>query len=193
MISRALGPEFGGSIGFLFFVANVLAVGLYVTGFVEAMIENFGPGGTMVDQPFLKGDHDFWYKYLYCTIVLFVCLGICIVGGAMFAKTSLLIFMIVVICLLSVIVSVFAKNSTTPIEYAQQAKHHNERRNISQFCYEVNATGYVQDSANYTGLRAATFHDNTFSHYEKDYISKDMMTFASVFAILFSSVTGILN
>ncbi|XP_062582936.1 solute carrier family 12 member 9-like isoform X2 [Saccostrea cucullata] len=94
MISRALGPEFGGSIGFLFFVANVLAVGLYVTGFVEAMIENFGPGGTMVDQPFLKGDHDFWYKYLYCTIVLFVCLGICIVGGAMFAKTSLLIFMV---------------------------------------------------------------------------------------------------
>ncbi|XP_061163585.1 solute carrier family 12 member 9-like isoform X2 [Saccostrea echinata] len=193
MISRALGPEFGGSIGFLFFVANVLAVGLYVTGFVEAMIENFGPGGTMVDQPFLKGDHDFWYKYLYCTIVLFVCLGICIVGGAMFAKTSLLIFLIVVICLLSVIVSVFAKNSTTPIEYAQQAKHTHERKNVSQFCYEVNASGFVQDSANYTGLRAATFHDNAYSHYEKDYTSKDMMTFASVFAILFSSVTGILN
>lgn len=194
MISRALGPEFGGSIGFLFFVANVLAVGLYVTGFVEAMIENFGPGGTMVKHAFLKGDHDFWYKYLYCSIVLFVCLGICIVGGAVFAKTSLLIFLVVVVCLLSVFISVFAKNSTTEIEYAQQAKHTFERRNISLECFQANASGFVlQDGANYTGLRAKTFKDNTFSEYQKDYITKDLMTFATVFAILFSSVTGILN
>lgn len=48
----------------------------------------------MVKDAFLKGDHDFWYKYLYCSIVLFVCLGICIVGGAVFAKTSLVIFLV---------------------------------------------------------------------------------------------------
>lgn len=45
MISRVLGLEFGGSIGFLFFVVNVLVVGFYVIGFVEVMIENFGLGG----------------------------------------------------------------------------------------------------------------------------------------------------
>ena len=48
MISRALGPEFGGAIGFLFFVANVLATGLYVSGFTEAVLDNFGKGGTVI-------------------------------------------------------------------------------------------------------------------------------------------------
>lgn len=60
-------------------------------------------------------------------------------------------------------ISVFAKNSTTEIEYAQQAKHTFERRNISLECFQANASGFVlQDGANYTGLRAKTFKDNTF-------------------------------
>ena len=48
MISRALGPEFGGSIGFLFYVANVLACALYVSGFTEAIMENFAVGGEFI-------------------------------------------------------------------------------------------------------------------------------------------------
>ena len=42
MISRSLGPEFGGSIGLMFFLAKVCACGEYVLGLVEAILDIFG-------------------------------------------------------------------------------------------------------------------------------------------------------
>ncbi len=37
MISRSLGPEFGGAIGLIFSVANAVAVAMYIVGFAETI------------------------------------------------------------------------------------------------------------------------------------------------------------
>lgn len=39
MISRSLGPEFGGSIGLIFSLANAIACAMYVVGFCESMLD----------------------------------------------------------------------------------------------------------------------------------------------------------
>ena len=37
MISRSLGPEFGGAIGLMFTIANSIAVATYIIGFVNSL------------------------------------------------------------------------------------------------------------------------------------------------------------
>jgi len=44
MISRSLGPEFGGGVGVLFFFATVIGNGQSVAAIVEILVELFGPG-----------------------------------------------------------------------------------------------------------------------------------------------------
>jgi len=47
LISRSLGPEFGGSIGLIFAFANAVAVAMYVVGFAETVVELLNVSLTM--------------------------------------------------------------------------------------------------------------------------------------------------
>jgi potassium/chloride transporter 9 len=44
----------------------------------------------------------------------------------------------------------------------------------------------------YTGFSSATWKENLYANYTIDYTTGDTMNFATVFGILFSSITGLL-
>ena len=50
MISRALGPEIGGTIGVLFFLGLCVAISMYVIGFCETLVQNFGVCPNMYNE-----------------------------------------------------------------------------------------------------------------------------------------------
>lgn len=179
MISRTLGPEFGGAIGTLFFLANVVGCGLAITGCTEGLLQNFGPGGYLLKE----GSEGFlvegrWHRFLYCSIINTLILLVVLIGASMFAKTSASILGIVVICLLSTYISfIFA-----PANFHIQIPPENHLLNQTIYPF-----------LNYTGLSRQTFIDNLQPEYGEDYTSGNTpVNFAIVFGVLFSGVTGIM-
>ncbi|XP_056149126.1 solute carrier family 12 member 9-like [Lampris incognitus] len=178
MISRALGPEFGGSIGIMFFFANVCGSALYVLGLVEAIVSNFGvpdEGAAIVSHSHMVLPTGYWWSLLYGTVLLFLCLIVCLVGAHIYAKATFVIFIIVVTVLISIFISFFIVGPrvvTLP--------------DVSV----INITGPT--TANYTGLLLRTLESNLWPDYTVDYTTGAMMSFATVFAVMFNGCTGIM-
>ncbi|XP_015685099.1 solute carrier family 12 member 9-like, partial [Protobothrops mucrosquamatus] len=108
MISRALGPEFGGSIGIMFFFANVCGSALYILGLVEAVVDDFGsPTEGTIGSATQVLPRGYWFDLLYATVLLFLCLLVCLVGAGIYAKATFLIFLIVMVVLGTVCLSFF--------------------------------------------------------------------------------------
>ncbi|XP_055299605.1 solute carrier family 12 member 9 isoform X2 [Sitodiplosis mosellana] len=177
MISRTLGPEFGGAIGTLFFFANIVGSALAISGCVEGIVENLGPGGYYGGESGFIQDSR-WWRFLYCTLVNTLMLIVCLVGASLLAKTYVLILGIVIVCLISTFVSFLTQGEmevSIPIENTI----------VQNKTHLVNYT--------YSGLSLDTFQHNLYEHYGKDYSSgNSQVTFAIVFGVLFSGVTGIM-
>ncbi|XP_044750247.1 solute carrier family 12 member 9 [Coccinella septempunctata] len=173
MISRTLGPEFGGSIGTLFFFANIVSSALCISGCIEGLVENFGPSGYLLKGIIPDG---VWWKFLYCSGLNTLNLLVCLIGAGMFAKTTVFILAIVCGCLGITVFSFFYQGFMM-VDIPES----NE------------LVSNITRQANYTGLNIQTLSDNLYPQYGKDYTSHgDIVTFATVFGVLFSGVTGIM-
>ncbi|KAM4772222.1 solute carrier family 12 member 9-like [Rhinophrynus dorsalis] len=175
MISRALGPEFGGSIGIMFFFANVCGSALYILGLVEAIVDMFG---YSPENGLRSGIHvlpqTYWYEFLYGTILLFVCLLVCLVGASIYAKATFLIFIVVMVVLISVLISFFAvKETIVPLTYR-----------VGNTTTHLNGT--------FTGFKLSTLKNNLYPDYSVDYTTGRLMSFTTVFAVMFNGCTGIM-
>lgn len=85
LISRSLGPEFGGSIGIVFYMGLIFNTGMNALGLVNCIVENFGIESGSWSNFLQEG---FWWNYLWGSIVLIICMTICFAGSSMFARAS---------------------------------------------------------------------------------------------------------
>lgn len=99
LISRSLGPEFGGSIGVIFYLGFVFNTGLNAVGMIDCVKLNFGSvtgnWGNILPE-------SFWFLYLWSTVVLVLCTAICLAGSSIFARASNGLLVILLIATLSI-------------------------------------------------------------------------------------------
>ncbi|KAI9479904.1 hypothetical protein LPJ78_000971 [Coemansia sp. RSA 989] len=85
MLSRSLGPEFGGSIGLMFYAGTLLSAVLNTVAFVEPLLKNFGQETGGVSHAFPEGTN--WH-ILYSSVLFTFCTIVCLTGAQMFARAS---------------------------------------------------------------------------------------------------------
>ncbi|KAI0011146.1 amino acid permease-domain-containing protein [Xylariaceae sp. FL0662B] len=117
LISRSLGPEFGGSIGILFYLAQVVNTSLNVVGLVDSLKLNLGtsiPSG-------------YWVSYGIQTCALVICTALSLAGRAIFVQASNALFIILTIAIFSVPISAIArtpfKDDTIGLEFTGLSMH----------------------------------------------------------------------
>ncbi|XP_003969692.1 solute carrier family 12 member 1 [Takifugu rubripes] len=100
LISRSLGPEFGGSIGLIFAFANAVAVAMYVVGFAETVVD------LMKEHSVIMVDTLNDIRIIGCITVVLL-LGISVAGMEWEAKAQLVLLVILLAAIVDVFVGTF--------------------------------------------------------------------------------------
>jgi len=99
LISRSLGPEFGGSIGIVYYLGSVFNTSLNAVGLIDCLIENFGSkGGNMGEWL----PQSYWWQFLWATVILVVCTLICLAGSGLFARCSNGLLLVLLVATISI-------------------------------------------------------------------------------------------
>lgn len=168
MISRSLGPEFGGAIGVIFFIGQILNLSLNVVGFIEPLMVNFGKlnGDMLPILPVL-----YMWQVLYSTVLLAICTGIALVGASLVSKTAFWLFIILTLSTLSI-----------PV--------------LSLFVRPFHPFPAPFDDLYYTGLSWSTFISNLWPNFTSGAAGSVQPpgvpeTFKNLFGIFFPATAGI--
>jgi len=163
MISRALGPEFGGAIGLMFTLANSIAVSMYVIGFSESLLDMFQAyvpaWAGIVDSDFTNFRTNDVRIIGSSTLVLILVLAI--VGMDWVTRVQKALMILLLASQVDFIVGTFLPRTE-----------------------EVYAKGF-------TGYSMDTMKTNLWSNYEEGEKDGERQSFFSVFAVFFPAVTGI--
>ncbi|KAJ3416162.1 hypothetical protein HDV05_002807 [Chytridiales sp. JEL 0842] len=108
IISRSLGKEFGGSVGILFYLGNVVGGVMYALGVVEIVTQQMAPG--------ISFGNSYTDARVYGTTLILILATVVAVGKKMVTKTSILFFCAVCVALLATLAGLLSTNRPGMIE-----------------------------------------------------------------------------
>ncbi|KAK6755985.1 hypothetical protein RB195_014400 [Necator americanus] len=107
LISRSLGPEFGGSIGLIFSVANAVGAAMYIVGFAETVRDLLREAGLRII------DADMWDVRIVGFATCVVLMAVVFIGTEFESKMQIGLLMILVASIIDYMIgSVFPPNET---------------------------------------------------------------------------------
>uniref|UniRef100_T1IJ08 Solute carrier family 12 member 4 n=1 Tax=Strigamia maritima TaxID=126957 RepID=T1IJ08_STRMM len=188
MISRALGPEFGGAVGILFFLGTSVAAAMYIIGAVEILIVYIAPSlsifGKLTDPGVMFNNFRVYGSITLLVLVLIVYIGVRFVSK--FAAVSLVC---VLFSILAIYVGIFVNmyghptlkicvlgNRVLSMGYNMTC---NKTSLHDKFCFEPDETtcdryfrdNVVEERLAIPGLASGIFFENLWPRYlEKDAI-----------------------
>jgi len=141
LISRSLGPEFGGAIGTVFFAAQAVSVAMYVVGFTEAMVAVLG--AFWPDA----ADH-FVLVATITNIAVFVCVFI---GAGWTIKVQYGILAILVLSLLSFFAGAIGQFDVSNLQVNWQSGYGERSSFLMMFALFFPAATGIMAGANMSG------------------------------------------
>ncbi|GAB5355398.1 hypothetical protein AAMO2058_000202100 [Amorphochlora amoebiformis] len=99
MISRSLGPELGGAMGFLFYISYAVSATFYAAGFGKEVQQTWFPDMT--------GAWNGMFLTLCSSIALLLVLVVALIGASLFTKINSFLFLIQFVAIFTALGSIF--------------------------------------------------------------------------------------